>query len=119
MREVSRISGVGYIDDRSPVRLDFTGEWIQGRARVVTDISNFTPVLVNDDRLVGRAGLKIAMAYQFHIPFRLFIPFSWSGGRLALASAASGQGYDWDVRSVRRVGLRHDQGNTRGYQKEG
>ena len=119
MREVGRASGVGYVGDRGPVSLDFTADWIQGGARVMTDVSNFTPVLVNDDRLVGRSGLKVAIAYQLHVPFRLFIPFSWSGGRLALASAASGQGYDWDVRSVRRVGLRHDQGNTRGYQKEG
>src|SRR5713101_477794 len=108
MREVGRISGVGYIDDRGPVSLDFFGEWIEGRARVVTDISNFTPVLVNDDRLVGRAGLKIAIAYLFHIPFRLFIPFSRRGGRLALASTASRPGLNWYFRSVRRVSLRLD-----------
>ncbi len=118
MREVGRASGVGYVDDRGPVSLDFTADWIQGGARVMTDVSNFTPVLVNDDRLVGRSGLKVAIAYQLHVPFRLFIPCSGSGGNVALASTATGQGYDRDVRSIRRGGLRHHPGGPHCYQKQ-
>src|SRR5882762_4538402 len=102
MSEVPGLRGVGDIHNRSSVAFDDTGEGIGHLARVVTDVGDLTPIFVDDDGLVRRASLQIAVAGQFRVPCGLLI--RGVGSRL-LNRRASVQSHRWDGRSIWRVAL--------------
>src|SRR2546427_3714676 len=102
MSEVPGLRGVGDIHNRSSVAFDDTGEWIGHLARVVTDVGDLTPIFVDDDGLVRRTSLQIAVAGQFRVPCGLLI--RGVGSRL-LNRRASVQSHRWDGRSIWRVAL--------------
>jgi hypothetical protein len=65
--EIPRPLRVGHVHERRAVRLDLAGERVQALAAVVADVGDPSPVLLVDDRLVGRAGLEIVQADQAHV----------------------------------------------------
>src|SRR6267142_1112279 len=115
MSEVLGVRGIGDIDNRSSVGLHGARQWIYGRPGVVAHKSDLTSTLVDDDGLVRRAALEIAMANQFHVPLRLLVR---RVGRRLLSRRASRQGHRRDSRSIRRVGLREKKYGRGGEQTE-
>src|SRR5205814_7093232 len=71
--EVPGLRGVGDVDDRSSVAFDGTRERVRHLARVVTDIGDLTPVFIDDDGLVRRSSLQIAVAGELRVPRGLLI----------------------------------------------
>src|SRR5882762_4696411 len=102
MSEVSRLRGVGDVDDRSSVALDGAREWVRHLAGVVTHVGDLTPVLIDDDGLVRRTPLQIAVAGQLRVPRGLLI--RRLGSRLPIRRG-SVQSHGRDRRSIRRVAL--------------
>ena len=102
MSEVPGLRGVGDIHNRSSVAFDDTGEWIGHLARVVTDVGDLAPVFVDDDGLVRRTSLQIAVAGELRAPRGLLI--RRLGSRLPIRRA-SVQTHGGDGRCVRRVAL--------------
>src|SRR6266849_2996083 len=84
----------------------------------MTDVCNFSPVLVNDQRLIGGSALKIAVADQLHVPFRLLIPASRRRGNLDVTAVASGEAHYRDVGSIGRIALGHEEMEPCGEQQQ-
>src|SRR5665213_1563382 len=102
MRKIFGPGRVGHVDDRSPVWLYHARERVHHAARMVTNVGNLTPFLIDNDRLIRRSPLQIAESGEFHIPLRLLV--GRIGSRLLQGWFAS-QSDCWNTRPVRRKTL--------------
>src|SRR5260370_37000554 len=84
----------------------------------MTDVCNFATALVNNQRLIGGSALKVAVSDQLHVPFRLLIPTSRCRSNLDVTAVASGEAHHWDVGSIGRVALGHEEIEPCGEQQQ-
>src|SRR5205809_4279364 len=58
MRQINRVSGVGHIQNGSPVSLAGESQPVNGRASMVSHVRDVAIALANDERLIGRASVQ-------------------------------------------------------------
>ncbi len=107
MSEILGVCNVGDIDNRRAVGLHFPRERIHGAAGMVTDVGDFAPIFVDDERLVRRAALQIVVTCELRVPIGLLIRGIGSG---LLNRWTSVQRHGGEARSIRWVGLLRNEG---------